>query len=101
MSKPVFPQTGYKKFREEMIEKLNKDLPFEQTGKMWDALTKEEKDFYEVEQIIDKRMLANGTLEYQIKWLGYGETDNTWEPQSNLDSCIKMVHDFDTYYNQK
>ena len=47
MSKPVFPQTGYKKFREEMIEKLNKDLPFEQTGKMWDALTKEEKDFYE------------------------------------------------------
>lgn len=61
----------------------------------------EPNEFYEVEAIRDKRILAHGELEYKIKWSGYGEPENTWEPISNLQSCIKMVHDFDEHYDKK
>lgn len=36
-------------------------------------------DEYEVEAICDV-MLYNGELRYLVKWDGYGESDNTWEP---------------------
>ena len=40
---------------------------------------------YDVEAIVGHRYRKNRKIEYCIKWLGYGEEDNTWEPKSNLD----------------
>jgi RNase H-like domain found in reverse transcriptase/Reverse transcriptase (RNA-dependent DNA polymerase)/Integrase zinc binding domain/Chromo (CHRromatin Organisation MOdifier) domain/Integrase core domain len=42
-----------------------------------------EETEYEVERIIDKRT-RNGHAEYLIKWKGYEDEDNTWEPTRNL-----------------
>jgi Chromo (CHRromatin Organisation MOdifier) domain len=40
---------------------------------------------YEVEHIINHRRTGQGkALQYLIKWKGYPESDNTWEPTSHL-----------------
>jgi chromobox protein 5 len=36
-------------------------------------------DRYEIERIVDKRYRNNG-IEYLIKWRGYPDSQNTWEP---------------------
>ena len=42
-----------------------------------------EDEYYEVEEIRDHRGTA-GKREYLVKWAGYGERANTWEPASNF-----------------
>jgi hypothetical protein len=40
---------------------------------------------YEVERIINHRCIGQGKrLQYLIKWKGYPESNNTWEPTSHL-----------------
>lgn len=41
-------------------------------------------DEYELEEIIDHKVLDNGEVLYLIKWAGYDFSDNTWEPSENL-----------------
>lgn len=38
---------------------------------------------YVVEKIIDCR-IKNGVKEYLLKWIGYDDKDNTWEPESKI-----------------
>ena len=52
-------------------------------------------DTYEVEAILDKRT-NKGTTEYKIRWKGYSENDDTWEPQEHL-NCPHKVRE----YNQR
>jgi hypothetical protein len=53
--------------------------------------TPEEDNVYNVEEIVGHRR-NNGREEYLIKWEGYGEEENTWEPVSNLDEgTLKMA----------
>lgn len=44
---------------------------------------------YTVEKIVDKRPM------YFIKWLGYPNSENTWEPIENLASCPEMIENFE------
>lgn len=40
-------------------------------------------DEFHVERILNKRVTSKGETEYLIKWLGYSDHYNTWEPKEN------------------
>ena len=48
---------------------------------------------YEIEKVIDMRETADGR-QYLIKWKGFGESDNTWEPEDGLSSARQAVRRF-------
>ncbi|CAJ0960660.1 unnamed protein product, partial [Mesorhabditis belari] len=52
-----------------------------------------EADEYTVEKVLNHKKLRNGKLEFLIKWEGYGDADNTWEPEENL-SCANKIAEY-------
>lgn len=46
-------------------------------------------------ECIKKRVIQNGKKMYLIKWKGYPESENTWEPESNLRGCDQIVARFE------
>jgi len=50
-------------------------------------------DQYVVESVVDKRR-RNGKTEYLIKWQGYADEDNTWEPEDNLE-CEELIEEYE------
>lgn len=54
----------------------------------------EVEEEYVVERIIDKR-IVDGQIEYFLKWKGYPESENTWEPRENLVGAPKLIKSFE------
>lgn len=56
---------------------------------------------YEVEKILKKKFVPFTEAEgeymphYYIKWKGYANYQNTWEPLNNLDACALLLHRFE------
>ena len=54
----------------------------------------QDEEEYIVEKILDKRYDLNGKVDYLIKWKGYDNSNNTWEPIENI-FCNDLIEEFE------
>ncbi|CAH1973682.1 unnamed protein product [Acanthoscelides obtectus] len=52
----------------------------------------EDESQYEVEKVLDEKMVK-GVRHYLIRWKGYEEESDTWEPENTL-NCTDLIKDF-------
>lgn len=46
-----------------------------------------EKDYYEVEEILDHKGTIAAKRKFLVRWIGYPMSQATWEPECNLDGA--------------
>jgi hypothetical protein len=49
---------------------------------------------YVVEKIVGKR-ISDDQIEYRVKWEGYSEEENTWEPYESLKHLTDMIEEYE------
>ena len=49
---------------------------------------------YQVERIAGKRNNERGQLEYKVKWVGYPDSQSTWEPLKHLTGAERAIELF-------
>ncbi|CAH8380975.1 unnamed protein product [Eruca vesicaria subsp. sativa] len=79
---------------EEDEEEDEEDEEDGREGKGKEERPKLDEGFFEIEAIRRKRV-RKGKVQYLIKWRGWPETANTWEPKENLQSIADVIDAFE------
>src|SRR6266404_1622676 len=59
----------------------------------------QEDNHYEVEAILQSRQTKNRRgIQYIVKWKGYPDSDNSWEPASHMKNTLNLVTAFHKRY---
>jgi transposase InsO family protein len=79
------------RFHVNKLEPADPETPLQRTFR-YDT---EEENEFEVERILDHRDTEQIKLrEYLVRWLGYDNSENTWEPESNLRNCGQRIKEY-------
>jgi hypothetical protein len=60
-----------------------------------DGESDDSEEEYEVESIIDKKIVRGKTF-YKVKWEGFDDTHNTWEPMEHLVNSSVYVEEYES-----
>ena len=59
-----------------------------------------EEDAFEIEMILDKRVIKGKKVEYLIKWKNFDDPeDNTWEPADDLEVADELIQIFENLHD--
>lgn len=81
------------------VKKINKATNLTKKTKKHVGITKEpaetwnENDDFEVDKIIEVHHRKDGKREFLVSWKGFPASENSWEPEENLD-CADLIERF-------
>jgi transposase InsO family protein len=89
-------------FHVSLLEPADPSTPLQTTFRYED----DEEDEFEVEALRDYREIGRTGLqddnfyqEWLVKWKGYPESENTWEPEANLQNCQQLLRRYRKKHN--
>ena len=76
------------------------EIELEPENSKLEAEVQSDEQEYSVEKIVDKQTAIDGKISYLIKWKGYDDKDNTWEPIENI-YCEDLIKEFEKTYDDE
>lgn len=81
------------------ILESDEDMEVQTVAMEVETMAVEEQEEAEVEKVLGRRVM-NGVVQYHLKWKGYSDNQNSWEPESNL-NCDRLIKEFEKRLKNK